>query len=425
MNRTTTGWVGSLVLGAVAWSSGAALARPEPETVTPGANDPHGPDWSKLPARAKADALWARVQASAFSHRGMPAMESRGALSKNLFDTKAAAVLSLLRKSFDTKGDVRPPRHKIFHTFGAVAQVELVPVDADGSTGTAGGVGLSGRLAGRTGGDATRGTTAAGATSGAPRRYTGVFQSGARGLVRLSLGAGELFYMPGLALKLLVDGGESLDVLAIPSFAPSKDKELFSPSNAMTNSLQPPSGALEPILELGMRYFRNVAADPLHRPIEHLAARTSDGQAVAQPVAPYALVFRPSQVARETLAIARASNVARDVPQGDDIRTLLGALAPGTVLYEVWACDAKPAMGPTPGAGERLVARLITRSGFVASSFGDRELHFVHTGATVAPGTLERLDRPVATVLTELDGSIGDALRAANRSIKDRLGIGR
>lgn len=275
-----------------------------------------GPAWTALGGREKQERLWR--EAAALPYRRLPALGSAG-VGGSFGDTLRAFNKKLLDRTFASpeageSRDVREPRTKIFHPFGAVAKVAFVPA--------------------------------------AGHRYTGVLASGAPGIARLSLATDDATYIPGIGLKLLVDGGASLNVHAIPSFDGQNSRDFFE--RAPSTTIPPPSNVA---LKLFSRFARSIA-DPLSRSVAHLGARDAAGQAPLAPSAPQRLVFRPADV---------------HLPSGSaaDFRDQLAAVAPGSVIYRVFA------EGPTQAPVH--VGDVRTESPFVASSFGDRVLHFVHT----------------------------------------------
>lgn len=257
----------------------------------------------------KQEAVWAA--ASATPYATLPAIGGRG-VGGSVWDTLQALRLPLLERTFSTASDVRPARTKIFHPFGSVARVVYEPV-----------------------GD---------------HPYTGLFRSGAPGIARLSLATDEKTFIPGIALKLFVQGRPSVNVHAIPSFDAQEGRDFFLRSP--TNVIPEPSA-------LPIKLFARLAAriaDPLRRPVGHLAAVDLAGAAVAEPVAPGQVFFRPAQVR---------------FPSGgrDDFRAQLATIPEGTVIYAVHAVTKE---------GEVHVGNVRTTSRFVASDWGDRVLHFLH-----------------------------------------------
>ncbi|MBI4423055.1 MAG: hypothetical protein HY554_04980 [Elusimicrobia bacterium] len=286
---------------------------PEPPAASA---EPDGEAYRRLAAADKRDALWRRILATRYA--ALPPLSGNGGSALERLRGLAGLLdLRRLRLSFDRSGDVRPPELKRLHPFGAVARVDWEPVE------------------------------------GQP--YTGVFRSGALGLVRLSLGADpKSAFIPGLAVKLFLDGRPSVDALAIHSLDGESSRDFFGPT--LSNVVAPPRS-------LAIRLFvaaLSLVAEPLRLPVEALARHDGAGRPQEPSRAPYALEFRPGDAA------------ARAAKGEGDFRESLAALPAGTVLYDVYARRGKA------DSESSLIARLRTGSAFVASDFGDRELFFRH-----------------------------------------------
>lgn len=299
------GLQGGACQGSLTTSRGVASFRGQ----RPGATTPAGPAYEAGAPEAKQAAVFA--EASAVPYGELPRVGSRGA-GANAWDSLRALRTRLLEPTFAETTDARPPRSKIFHAFGSVAQVryEALPGHA----------------------------------------YTGLFATGGVGLARLSLAIDEATYVPGIALKLFVAGRPSVNVHAIPSFDGQASRDFFA--RAPSNEIPPPSGAAVRLLA---RVIARVA-DPLRRPVDHVAAVTPDGAPVSSPCAPRRIHFRPAEV-----------HFPADAQE--DFRALLATIPVGSVIYEVWA--------ETP-SGEVRIGRVRTTSPFVASAWGDQVLHFHH-----------------------------------------------
>lgn len=284
-------------------------------------------------ARSQQEALWARVAAEPYAT--LPRVGSAG-FQHTFKDTAAALSKGHMRRAFDLDQDARPVRTKTFHPFGTVAKAVF----------EAHGAGVVARLP-------------EGARPG-PHPYTGLFRTGSVGLVRLSLADDEDPYIPGCALKLLVDGAPSANVLAIPSFAGQESRDFFSRSP--TNVLPGTKGlGFMGKLSIGLfiRIQRRAVEQPLVLALDRLAAVNRDGTRVEAPRAPFQVELRPAE-----------AHLPADC--ADDFRTALAARVPaGTVIYRLFGRDE----------GEQAwwyLGDVRTESGFVASAFGDKELHFVH-----------------------------------------------
>lgn len=217
-------------------------------------------------------------------------------------------------------------RPKVIHAKGAVAMVELV-TSADSP--------FSGMLAPPSNG-------------------------GAAGMLRLSLVAKvdrNAAFTPALALKLLIDGRPSADVLAMNhTVGQGRDFNLFS--NTMTNDLSDTHNELRPAQRIMSRLFSRISHQPRRMISDHLAIEHRDGSPVHAKVAPDRLVFRPT-VEAVSLFEDRA---------GVDFRLVLAEASEGIVLYEI---------DGIAGSETHPVGHLRTSSRFVASSGGDR-LYFRH-----------------------------------------------
>ncbi len=154
-------------------------------------------------------------------------------------------------------------------------------------------------------------------------------------------------------MKFFVDGQRSLNLLLLQkTISQGQNKNFFE--NVFTNVLpDPQSGALKHLA----KYFKLFVKDPFHLSISHLSRMTLKGQPVAKPVDPYQIFF--------TSPLKMASNTTRD------FRDELGDLNPGTVIYELTASKVHNGL-------KYPVGKLILRSRFVTSEYGDLKLFFQH-----------------------------------------------
>ena len=111
---------------------------------------------------------------------------------------------------------------------------------------------------------------------------------GAIGVLRLSLVAKvseRTAYTPALALKLLIDGGPSADLLAMNhTVGQGRDFDLFS--NSMTNDLSEEHSELRLPQRVMSVLFGRVSTEPRRLVVDHLAGQHRDGSAVPDPVVP-------------------------------------------------------------------------------------------------------------------------------------------
>lgn len=180
------------------------------------------------------------------------------------------------------------------------------------------------------------------------------------GLIRLSLVAkveGKAAYTPALALKFLIDGQRSADVLAMNhTVGQGRDYNLFS--NTMTNDLSETHNELRTAQRVMSYFFHRVSKQPRRMVSTHLAAHKNDGTPIDVPIAPDRLVFSATEAARSVFA-DRA---------GVDFRLVLSELTADTPLYDV--------AGVVDGRSVP-VGTITMTTPFVASDGGDR-LFFQH-----------------------------------------------
>lgn len=316
-------------------SAATAIAAVGPAWTAQLAVRPTDPAYQAQSAEKKQDVLYAAVASTRYA--ALPRIGSAGA-GAALRDTIAALRLRLLGKTFSDDSDDRESRTKIFHPFGSVAEVCYEPVrKAPSSKGLAGALGGPAQIP----------------PQGLPALpYTGIFRTGALGIARLSLAIDEKPFIPAIALKLLVDGKPSVNIHAFQSFEHQESRDFFAsvPSNKIP---MPRDFALKLATELF-----SFVAPPLYRPLDHVAAVERTGAAVPSPRAPYQVFFR-------------AGDVHFDGASRTDFRVSLATIAPGTVIYKVFAVEQD-------GQPEVHIGNVRTQSRFIASSFGDRELHFRH-----------------------------------------------
>jgi hypothetical protein len=238
--------------------------------------------------------------------------------------------------------ELEEPRQKLFHTFGATAKIAF--------------------------------------TSEANTPYTGIFSSRrACGLARFSY-AGPVAgvgIVPGLGLKFLIDGAHpSENVVAMRKLDPQEHHSVFQ--HAFTNVLPAPNFAN--LIMRGVKTaFETVVreGEGLHQPVDNLAQVNTDGSSVTNPVAPYRLIFKPTNQA------ISSSDGALDFRED-----LARNIASGTAIYDVCALD-EPAEQQLNRQGvsspedllahSKKIGAISTESEFIASAYGDYRLFFKHS----------------------------------------------
>ncbi|MDW3179771.1 MAG: hypothetical protein R8J94_20440 [Acidimicrobiia bacterium] len=232
-----------------------------------------------------------------------------------------------LDKALTRSSDLMEPgRPKVIHARGAVAKVTFEPADDSP---------FSGLL-------------------GPPP------QGGAAGLLRLSLVAKvdrNAAFTPALALKLLIDGRPSADVLAMNhTVGQGRDFNLFS--NTMTNDLTSTHNELRPPQRVMSWLFARISRAPRRMVSTHLAEHDRTGNEVGEVLAPDRLIFRPTDAAKQSFA----------GQAGVDFRLVLAEIPEGTELFAVDGITS---------AGTVQIGSVKTSSRFVSSDGGDR-LFFRH-----------------------------------------------
>jgi hypothetical protein len=236
-------------------------------------------------------------------------------------------IIYALRKPFVTVSDVRPPRSKLFHPWGTAAKMRYV---ADGI-----------------------------------HPYTGLFKTGARGLVRLSLAMDVERYSPGGGFKFLIDGQPSQNLVSVPGLDPFHHRNFFGPS--LTNVLAAPT---IPPFSRGWFFsytWMSKVANPLVQPLGHLARVTARGETVTQAKAPYRVFLRPPE------------DIGFDPETKQDFRDELSTrIKPGTTIYRMYG------IAEQGGVEEVYLGHFVTESSFVAASFVDKLLAFEHAREPVS-----------------------------------------
>lgn len=232
-----------------------------------------------------------------------------------------------LDKALTRSSDLMEPgRPKVIHARGAVAQVTFDPSDDSPFSG------LLGPLP----------------------------DGGAQGLLRLSLVAKvdrKAAFTPALALKLLIDGQASADVLAMNhTVGQGRDFNLFS--NTMTNDLSATHNELRPPQRVMSWLFSRISRAPRRMVSTHLATHDRTGAGVGEVRAPGRLIFHPTDAAKQSFA----------GQAGVDFRLVLAQIPEGTELFRVDGVSR---------SGTVHVGNLRTTSAFVSSDGGDR-LFFRH-----------------------------------------------
>jgi len=278
-----------------------------------------------LSAGEKQDILWEQISRDPYSNDDLPKS------NPNIFSRLNLLFAPFLKKSFTHTSDEIPgTRQKLIHTYGSVAKIDF-RVTSNSS-------------------------------------FTGIFQSGGIGFARLSLANQDSSsFIPGMALKILLDGQPSVNFHVMNSLEgqgtnknfferrfrniipdpTSVSLRILAKSFALANWLLPGGAENRPESETNMPVYEHAAVD-------------SSGIPVSKVYAPYVAVFTPNP------------EIAWSPDTTDDLRVNLARIPRGTVLYTV-------AVQRGLRTEEEVIGEIVTGSPFVASRYGDEILFFQHS----------------------------------------------
>lgn len=284
------------------------------------------------PAADKADWLWQRIEESIYSPTDRPplAPPPLGQLGRALGVVRRSGLRVTLERSDDLMPSGRP---KVIHRQGAVAMASFVIDDHSAYSGIL-----------------------------APADESAV------GVVRMSLATPPgptRGIVPGLAMKILVSGEPSLDLLAMQhTNGQGHDVDLFS--NTMTHDLFDTHKYLRRGQRLMGILFARVSKQPRRLSIDHFVRWQADGTEVPSEARhrPHRLIFVPSREVR---------NHFDRYPAGTDFRTVLSDIKPHTTLYSIEAEERNA----SSASSTQVIGRIIAATGFVSAEVGDN-LFFRH-----------------------------------------------
>lgn len=195
--------------------------------------------------------------------------------------------------------------------------------------------------------------------------HTGLLadQVGVPGLLRLSIGAPLMPgvpFVPGMALKLFVDGQPSVNTVAMYALdGQGSDQNFFR--HDFTTTIKKPKNLL---LKAGGAWFSLFVKNPFRVGIRGFTTFERSGRVEQNPSNPHTLVFRPRPIVTSGY---QGLMDAYDRPV--DFRILLAMMEP-QILYDVYvrAADGQ----------ETLVGALESEALAVASAYGDDTLFFNH-----------------------------------------------
>lgn len=271
-------------------------------------------NYQSLNAIDKQDLLWNEILTS-------NAVDPLPPLSGNTFTEMLEKLRGLfnLKPSFDYVSDEEPVgRIKIIHANGSVGKIEFIPA--------------------------------------ANQPFSGVYHTGAIGLVRLSLAVSPTDdgYVPGMAVKFLLPHHESLNLHAIYLLEGQNDNWNFF-ANTFSNEVPDPTTWILKLIDEIFEWTRSPATK---LPLWHVAAWTNEGQYVSNVVFPDRIYFKPSDQVKNLIPATSR----------EDFRKSLSRIPMGP-LYEVY--------GEYRGR-EYDIGTIVLKSALLASNYGDQKLFFQH-----------------------------------------------
>lgn len=270
--------------------------------------------YDTLPNEQKQDILWDQINKS---HLENPLPElNQGGFWDVLDKLKG---LFNLKPTFDHFSDEIPAgRVKIIHANGAVGKIFFKPA------------------------------------SGHP--FTGIYQSGGIGLVRLSVATApsDTSFIPGMAIKMLISNHASINLHVMNALEGQAGNWNFFAKDFSNQIAHPQTWTLKAIEKI-FEWTRSPAND---LPLSHWAYWNDQGQAIMQPITPDRLFFRPAESVKNVIPTSSR----------EDFRVSLSKIIVGP-LYEVY--------GEYMGT-EYDVGTLMLESSLIASEYGDKQLFFQH-----------------------------------------------
>ena len=237
--------------------------------------------------------------------------------------------------SFDTKGDAMPDgriygtRTKYIHSVGAVGKVKFI------------------------------------AEKDTP--YSGVFKGADYGIIRLSAAAEpskKQPLAPGLGLKLLRDGVDSANVVALFDLdGQPGDWNFFS--NDCWNHIGGPDNLPAKVLA---KKFAEATPYIQEVSLKNFATANQLGEVENDIVYPYSIGFRPHDDVKNLFP--------KDLPDDDYMAYIkqLPTVPEDSVLYEVYAMDQPKELGGT----ETLIGKVQLDGSLISSKWADENLYFRH-----------------------------------------------
>ena len=187
--------------------------------------------------------------------------------------------------------------------------------------------------------------------------YTGLFQGASCGLLRTALAiapSGIAPVVPGAALKFFVDGKPSANFPFMPSLdGQGKNNNFFA--FTFNTSVPEPENF---VLKILAKIFARASSTPTKLSLNYVSKYKENGEQVLNSQAPEVAEFVPT-------ASVQFSESEHDA------RLDFLSIPAGTVVFEAYAKTSSGARGQRLG-------RVVTKTNFVASKWGDDGLFFKH-----------------------------------------------
>jgi hypothetical protein len=291
-------------------------------------------DYQVKSAREKQDDLWKRIMDSQYNLNDVSRKVSVFKLMENV-------LYSAVSPAFLVSSDFKPRKSvKIIHPFGSVAKVDFIITNHN-------------------------------------QPYSGFFKEGGFGLARLSLGvASDSVFIPGMAIKMLIDGKPSVNLHVMNSLeGQGKNRNYFA--KVFANQYPEPKGGplklLAKVFESFLAKMKknnpglDLGGSNGYRPIIHLARTNNSGNIIPPNLVktPYNIFFVP------------AYNGERFTNDKKDLRWHLDELKQGDVIYKVYVSRPEVRTFESYEKGVE-IGKIVLTSKLIASEFGDEILNFQH-----------------------------------------------
>ncbi len=299
--------------------------------------------YQNLSAEQKMDIRWKRILETRYEN--LPPFESFGLEKAKLLCPHYVAG------AFTHVGDTMPgDRHKLIHSSGVAIKLQW-----------------------KAAGDAAY--------------FSGILAQGSEYVLgRLSLATAPEpgKFIPGLALKILLSGKPSVNIMAMPSLNGQTDDNLFmNPYFTDLTETSSTDGALSlkilsAVFKKGLRELGDSNGSPLILTLDHLANVDSNGKAVQTSHAEKKIAGTYSLRLEPTPAL---QNLMKDGRSTSDFRSRLQGKGNGLDLFDIFLVTKERSSNGTKELSYA-IGKLSGLSDFLASREGDRNLYFQHHANT-------------------------------------------